>query len=61
MKQDEDEHLKLWKSLYYCYWMSDKGPVQQDLADKLAKVMTLSLSTSPRLLDTMGELDFENK
>jgi hypothetical protein len=54
VKQDEDEHLKLWKSLYYCYWMSDKGPVQQDLADKLAKVMTLSLSTSPQLQSLMA-------
>lgn len=26
---DEDGHLKIWKALHYCYWMSDKAPVQQ--------------------------------
>jgi hypothetical protein len=24
--------LKLWKGLFYCYWMSDKAPVQARLA-----------------------------
>jgi hypothetical protein len=25
----EDDHLKIWKALYYCFWMSDKPPVQK--------------------------------
>ena len=28
-KLDESEHLKVWKALFYCYWMSDKVPIQQ--------------------------------
>ncbi|KAI9164336.1 hypothetical protein H9P43_008165 [Blastocladiella emersonii ATCC 22665] len=28
--------MKLWKALYYSFWLSDKMPVQQDLARKLA-------------------------
>ena len=28
----ELEMLKLWKALYYCYWLSDKVPIQQELA-----------------------------
>ena len=24
--------MKLWKGLWYCMWMSDKAPVQQELA-----------------------------
>ncbi|KAG5457263.1 MAG: nucleolar protein,Nop52-domain-containing protein [Olpidium bornovanus] len=30
------EWLKLWKGLFYCFWMSDKPLVQQELAAKLA-------------------------
>ena len=29
---NELEMLKLWKALYYCYWLSDKVPIQQELA-----------------------------
>ena len=25
----EDDHLKIWKALYYCFWMSDKPLVQK--------------------------------
>ena len=25
----ELEMLKLWKALYYCFWLSDKVPIQQ--------------------------------
>ncbi|KAI9192929.1 nucleolar protein,Nop52-domain-containing protein [Polychytrium aggregatum] len=28
--------MKLWKAMFYCFWMSDKPPVQQHLADRLA-------------------------
>mmetsp|Transcript_31226 Transcript_31226/g.76177 ORF Transcript_31226/g.76177 Transcript_31226/m.76177 type:complete len:363 (+) Transcript_31226:198-1286(+) len=35
----ELELLKLWKGLFYCYWMSDKRPVQADLAKKIAKLI----------------------
>ena len=25
----DDDHLKIWKALYYCFWMSDKPAVQK--------------------------------
>ncbi|KAI8825878.1 uncharacterized protein EV422DRAFT_144812 [Fimicolochytrium jonesii] len=31
--------LKLWKGLFYCFWMSDKPMIQEHLADKLAAVV----------------------
>ncbi|KAJ3133136.1 ribosomal RNA-processing protein 1 [Geranomyces variabilis] len=31
--------LKLWKGLFYTFWMSDKPFIQEHLADKLAAVM----------------------
>ncbi|KAJ8652790.1 hypothetical protein O0I10_011596 [Lichtheimia ornata] len=36
--------LKLWKGLFYCYWMSDKPLVQQALAQDLGSLL-LDLST----------------
>eukprot|EP00941_MAST-03F_sp_MAST-3F-sp1_P005871 g5871.t1 len=29
------DFLKIWKALYYCFWMSDKTPIQQELAKTL--------------------------
>ena len=37
----ELELMKLWKGLYYCMWMSDKRPVQQELASELASLVPL--------------------
>jgi ribosomal RNA-processing protein 1 len=31
--------LRLWKGLYYCYWMSDKPLVQEELADNIASII----------------------
>ena len=31
--------LKVWKALFYCFWMSDKAPVQQMLAASLADLV----------------------
>ena len=33
------EYLKLWKGLFYCFWMSDKPLVQQDLASQLSSLL----------------------
>lgn len=30
---------KLWKALFYCMWMSDKRPVQMELARNLARLV----------------------
>lgn len=34
-----DDLLKLWKALYYCMWMADKVPVQQELAHQMAALI----------------------
>jgi ribosomal RNA-processing protein 1 len=36
VRLDEMELAKLYKGLFYCYWMSDKPIVQQHLAQELA-------------------------
>jgi len=33
---EEVEMMKLWKGLYYCFWMSDKPLVQEELAENMA-------------------------
>ncbi|KAI9019042.1 nucleolar protein,Nop52-domain-containing protein [Hyaloraphidium curvatum] len=35
----ETELAKLWKGIFYCFWLSDKPKVQQQLADRLAKMV----------------------
>lgn len=32
---------KLWKGIFYCFWMSDKPLVQQALASELAELLLL--------------------
>ncbi|KAF8514747.1 Nop52-domain-containing protein [Gautieria morchelliformis] len=43
------ELTKLWKGLFYCYWMSDKPLVQQALSSELAELV-LTISTTPASL-----------
>mmetsp|Transcript_32823 Transcript_32823/g.93150 ORF Transcript_32823/g.93150 Transcript_32823/m.93150 type:complete len:577 (+) Transcript_32823:92-1822(+) len=31
--------LKLWKGVFYCFWHSDKAPVQDDLAKRLSGIL----------------------
>lgn len=33
------ELMKLWKGLFYCYWMSDKQLIQQQLANQLGALL----------------------
>ncbi|KAI9350129.1 hypothetical protein BDR26DRAFT_795528, partial [Obelidium mucronatum] len=40
---------KLWKGLFYCYWMSDKTLIQHELAEKLAGII-LDLDTEKAVL-----------
>lgn len=35
----EPEMAKLWKGIFYCFWMSDKPLVQQTLAGELADIV----------------------
>ncbi|TRM66087.1 Nop52-domain-containing protein [Schizophyllum amplum] len=43
----KSEMDKLWKGLFYCFWMSDKPLVQQALASELAElVLTIKTTTA---------------
>ena len=33
------EMLKVWKGLFYCMWMADKAPVQNELSENLARLV----------------------
>lgn len=37
--QSPQEFQKCWKALFYCFWMSDKILIQQELAEKLGLMM----------------------
>jgi len=43
------EMAKLWKGIFYCFWMSDKPLVQQALASELAELL-LTISDTPSAL-----------
>ena len=30
--------MRLWKGLYYCFWMSDKPLVQEELAESIGSM-----------------------
>ncbi|KAJ3084094.1 Ribosomal RNA processing protein 1 B [Rhizoclosmatium hyalinum] len=45
--------LKLWKGLFYCYWMSDKTTIQHELAERLAGI-ALDLSPEKAILYIRG-------
>lgn len=36
---EDIEMLKLWKALYYCMWLSDKQPIQAELAQSLTDLI----------------------
>ncbi|KAL4267954.1 RRP1 family protein [Pleurotus pulmonarius] len=50
-KEDMD---KLWKGIFYCFWMSDKPLVQQALADELAELVLMITTTSKSLAFLRG-------
>ncbi|ELU14330.1 hypothetical protein CAPTEDRAFT_223453 [Capitella teleta] len=35
----DEQLMKIWKGLHYCMWMSDKPLVQEELADRLSKLV----------------------
>jgi ribosomal RNA-processing protein 1 len=48
------EMAKLWKGIFYCFWMSDKPPVQQALAAELAELVLTITSTDSALAFLRG-------
>lgn len=47
---DEADLMKICKGLFYCFWMSDKVPVQQQLAQDLSDLMLPPLPFERALL-----------
>merc|ERR1719189_472444 len=33
--------MRLWKGLFYCYWMSDKPLVQEELAESISSMVAI--------------------
>ena len=31
--------MRLWKGLYYCFWMSDKPLIQEELAESIGSMV----------------------
>ncbi|KAG2227293.1 hypothetical protein INT45_004248 [Circinella minor] len=49
--------LKLWKGLFYCFWMSDKPLIQQDLSEKLGSlVLDMPADNAVPFLDAFWEI-----
>ncbi|KAI5121317.1 hypothetical protein M0805_003784 [Coniferiporia weirii] len=53
----ELEMSKLWKGIFYCYWMSDKPLVQQALSGELAELLLRIPSTKASLAFLRGFWD----
>ena len=47
------EMLKFWKGLYYCLWLSDKSPIQQELATSLSRLVH-ACSSEAKVLQFLG-------
>jgi len=39
-EMDEMQMLRLWKAFYYCMWLCDKAPVQNELAESVASLIS---------------------
>ena len=42
--------MRLWKGLYYCFWMSDKPLVQEELAESISSFIKCFHSQDSSLL-----------
>jgi len=47
---DDFAMLKLWKALYYCLWLADKAPIQQELIGRIASITTVFASVDVSVL-----------
>ncbi|KZT30889.1 Nop52-domain-containing protein [Neolentinus lepideus HHB14362 ss-1] len=50
----KSELAKLWKGIFYCFWMSDKPLIQQALANELADLLLTSTSKEASLAFLSG-------
>jgi len=47
---EDVEMMKIWKGLYYCFWMSDKPLVQEELAENISSFIPCFQSIESSLL-----------
>jgi hypothetical protein len=52
----EADLMKLWKGLFYCFWMSDKQPIQQELAERMSELVATLPPEVPLLPPTPPDL-----
>ncbi|KAI0094310.1 nucleolar protein,Nop52-domain-containing protein [Irpex rosettiformis] len=50
----KSEMAKLWKGIFYCFWMSDKPLVQQALATEIAEILLVIPNTAASLTFLRG-------
>lgn len=53
------EMKKVWKALFYCVWMSDKVPVQQELIFRISTLLTTMAVSSNKKLQNRAVLFFQ--
>jgi len=46
----KDDFLKLWKGLYYCFWLQDKPLLQEELVDNITKLIDSIRDKNQKLL-----------
>jgi len=47
---EDAEMMKIWKGLYYCFWMSDKPLVQEELAENISSFVSCFQNTESSLV-----------
>ena len=45
----QEELMRIWKGLFYCYWMSDKPLVQEELAENISSMVASFQTTQDGL------------
>jgi len=51
----ELDFMKLWKGMWYCLWLADKGPVQDELSKRLSCLLNCLKSSKEEDLETGDE------
>jgi len=46
----EDELMRIWKGLFYCYWQSDKPLIQEELAESMSSMIEYFATEESSLL-----------
>uniref|UniRef100_A0A1B6I949 Ribosomal RNA processing protein 1 homolog n=1 Tax=Homalodisca liturata TaxID=320908 RepID=A0A1B6I949_9HEMI len=46
----KEDHMRIWKGLFYCMWMSDKPLIQEELAEEISRLIHSFASFKSSLL-----------